>query len=361
MKLSKRQIKNSKKHKVVTFFTIATLLIIGGTVAYYSAGRLSHKDCTSYEKYDSLRGECYFECETDDECAEIAAKVDAELNKFFEGSKSKISNKKPETPPAPESSKPVEKSAQQPPSPAEAKAPTSKPNTTAAAPKTYTSDETGSETNGKIYTVTTDQQLYPKPSDGDNKLWELFRSIATNQTIKDRLETFEVFNDASNDSAASVWESSTPGKWHMNVNAAFADDRKDLIHTMVHEYGHIVTLDTTQVDKTNGACPVLTVPEGCVKSGSVLAEFHNAFWAGYSSTDGADYSADRFVSEYAASNTVEDLAETFAYFVLRPKPEGTAIKDQKIQKLYSFQNLVNIRNRIRATLAYGEFDYFSIN
>ncbi len=119
---------------------------------------------------------------------------------------------------------------------------------------------------------------------------------------------------------------------------------------MVHEYGHIVTLDTTQVDKTTGACPVLTVPEGCVKSGSVLAEFHNAFWAGYGSTDAADYSADRFVSEYAASNSVEDLAETFAYFVLRPKPEGTAVKDQKIQKLYNFQNLVNIRNRIRATL-----------
>lgn len=343
MELSKKRTQKSKKRNIFKLLSLAVLLTIGGVIAYYSIGRLSEKDCTSYEKYDSLRGECYFECETDDQCAEIAAKVDAELNKFFDGSQSKVAVNKPVSPPV------TETPASDPPSPSTQ--PPAKPDTTNDPQKTYTAAETGSETNGKIYTVTADQELYPKPSDGDNKLWELFRSIATNQTIKDRLETFEVFNDASNDSAASVWESSTPGKWHINVNAAFADDRKDLIHTMVHEYGHIVTLDTTQVDKTTGACPVLTVPEGCVKSGSVLAEFHNAFWAGYGSTDGADYSADRFVSEYAASNTVEDLAETFAYFVLRPKPVGTAVKDQKIQKLYNFQDLVNIRNRIRASLA----------
>lgn len=345
MELSKKQTQKSKKRSIFKLLSLAVLLIIGGVIAYYSVGRLSENDCTSYEKYDSLRGECYFECETDDQCAEIAAKVDAELNKFFDGSESKLTANKPKAPPSAADAQKTD---------AEVEKPAVKSQPSESTPqtpsKTYTSAETGSETNGKIYTVTTDQQLYPKPSEGDNKLWELFRSIATNQTIKDRLETFEVFNDASNDSAASVWESSTPDKWHMNVNAAFADDRKDLIHTMVHEYGHIVTLDTTQVDKTTGACPVLTVPEGCVKSGSVLAEFHNAFWAGYGSTDAADYSADRFVSEYAASNSVEDLAETFAYFVLRPKPEGTAVKDQKIQKLYNFQNLVNIRNRIRATL-----------
>lgn len=319
---------NPYKSRGFKLLAIASLLMLIGVVVYYSAGRLSYKDCTTYEKYDSLRGECYFECQSDGECAEIATKVDAELNKFFEGSQSKIATVKPV-------------------SPSTQSATTASTTTT---PKTYTAAETGSETSGKIYTVTTNQQLYPKPSDSDNRLWELFASIATNQTIKDRLETFEVFSDSTNDSAASVWESSTPGKWHMNVNAAFADDRKDLIHTMVHEYGHIVTLDTTQVDKTTGACPVLTVPEGCVKAGSVLDGFHNSFWAGYGSTDEADYSADRFVSEYAASNTVEDLAETFAYFVLRPKPEGTAVKDQKIQKLYNFQNLVNIRDRIRATL-----------
>lgn len=323
----------------IILIAIGVTVVIAGTLIYmYGFNRLSQADCTKYEKYDSLRGACYFECETDEQCEEIAKKVDAELNAFFADSKSKISKDKPVAPPAKQAE------------PAETKV-----NNT----RSYSADETGSETNGTIYTVTSTQDLYPKPSADDQKLWELFVRIASKQTIAERLETFEVFNNEDNDSAASVWESETAaGKWHMNVNAAFASDRKDMIHTMVHEFGHIATLNATQVEKTSGSCPLISVPEGCVKQGTVLGSFYTKFWQQYGERAGgqddepvAEYSDDAFVSEYASTNMIEDLAETFAFFVLRPAPTGSSQKDQKIKMLYDQSEMVSLRNRIRAGLA----------
>ena len=60
---------------------------------------------------------------------------------------------------------------------------------------------------------------------------------------------------------------------------------------------------------------------------------------------------DAFVSEYAASNAVEDLAETFATFVLTEGPTGMSEKNQKIQFLYESPSMVAERTRIRAALA----------
>lgn len=329
-----------KKQLYIGLILLGVLLVAGGLfVGKYGFDRLSKEDCTSLEKFDSLRGECYFECETDAQCEEIAKKVEAELDAYFKDSKSAVGTNKP-TAPAPEAPSQTDTSQQDKPQ------------------KTYTADETGSEVRGKIYTVTSSQALYPTPSSEDQKLWELFTRIASKQVIAERLETFEVFNDGNNDTAASVWESSKAGKWHMNVNSAFSGERKDLIHTMVHEFGHILTLNSSQVDKTEGACPQITVPEGCVKPGTILNDFHAKFWSKYGepfSEDGqevsAPFSEDDFVSEYAASNVIEDLAETFANFVLRPAPSGGSIRDQKIQLFYASPEYVNVRNRIRANLA----------
>ena len=132
---------------------------------------------------------------------------------------------------------------------------------------------------------------------------------------------------------------------------------------MVHEYGHIATLNDTQVEQLSGSCPRLTLPEGCSRPGSVLGDFQARFWAKYGATatnwerteqDATDLYAqhpDAFVSEYAATNPVEDLAETFATFVLSDKPDGASEKDQKVSWLYESPLMTTERLRIRAALA----------
>jgi len=300
--------------------------------------RLWLGDCTQYEDYDWITGSCYFDCDTEKQCQALTEKVNQELDGYFEGSKSKLA-----PPVAPSTS--------------------STPTPAPAPVKQLTREETGSETNGTTYTVQSDLSLAPKPSAPDQRLWELFRKVAGDTDIRQYLQTFEVFSDTNNGSAASVWASQTGGKWHMNVNAAFAADRKDLIHTMVHEYGHIVTLNVTQIAGVGGSCPNYQIPEGCTKSKSYINQFQRKFWAKFGQDiplDGAGqeevqsfyevYKSD-FVTDYAASNPGEDMAESWAFFVLRAKPAGSSGAEQKVQFFYSYPQLTQLREQIRGRLA----------
>ena len=54
----------------------------------------------------------------------------------------------------------------------------------------------------------------------------------------------------------------------------------------------------------------------------------------------------QFVTAYAASSPEEDLAETWAYFVLNPKPRDDSMAHKKVLFFYDFPELVNLRNQI---------------
>jgi len=57
---------------------------------------------------------------------------------------------------------------------------------------------------------------------------------------------------------------------------------------------------------------------------------------------------DRFVTDYAATNPGEDIAEVFATFVTQAdQPRGNSIADQKIKLLYDFPELTQLRDKIR--------------
>ena len=60
--------------------------------------------------------------------------------------------------------------------------------------------------------------------------------------------------------------------------------------------------------------------------------------------------ADQFVTDYAATNPVEDLAETFTAFVLEERPTGTTIATQKVELLWGDPEMVALRDEIRANL-----------
>lgn len=55
---------------------------------------------------------------------------------------------------------------------------------------------------------------------------------------------------------------------------------------------------------------------------------------------------EQFVSPYAATNPREDIAESWTEFILRPKPSGTSIADQKVLFFYEFPELVQAREEI---------------
>jgi len=72
-----------------------------------------------------------------------------------------------------------------------------------------------------------------------------------------------------------------------------------------------------------------------------------------SMTDDGDVYAgneSNFITDYAATNPGEDIAESFTYFVLNTKPLGITGADNKVNFFYDYKELENLRKQIRSNM-----------
>lgn len=142
-------------------------------------------------------------------------------------------------------------------------------------------------------------------------------------------------------------------------------------HVIVHELAHILDVRASQLtpEKDPNACLQTYVMRGCAKPGSLSYAFNTRFWSvadiqrmwtlgndpKVTFEDVTVLSRERpndYVTPYASSNASEDLAESFRYFVLGPKPtDATLVKNQKVLMFYDFPEYVRIRDHIRGALA----------
>ncbi len=156
-----------------------------------------------------------------------------------------------------------------------------------------------------------------------------------------------------------------PTKWILGVDGAMSGEELDYV--LVHEFGHLLTLKASEVPpgSDDGSCPTFDPGEGCALNQSTLAEFVAAFWPQSLQDELAELNesgdwealdayynenADSFVTDYAMTNAVEDLAETFTEFVLKGRPEGNTIAERKVQMLWADQAMVSLRAEIRSRL-----------
>lgn len=154
----------------------------------------------------------------------------------------------------------------------------------------------------------------------------------------------------------------------LDIASAYLDGQTleqsgDFIHTVIHEYGHILSLDASQLNPSESNCNNYNPGEGCAFETSYIDEFHERFWEDIAAEhsqaeaqgDDAIYDfylkyPDRFVSDYAATNPAEDFAEVFSHFVTHSEiPTGGQIKDQKVRFLNEYPELVDLRNHMRGT------------
>ncbi len=123
-------------------------------------------------------------------------------------------------------------------------------------------------------------------------------------------------------------------------------DWSKLTFTVLHEFGHVLLEDDTQIDLSiseNTHDPV-----GFIE-GSFRKKYYDSFWKNAEESGVNDYDKDptRFVSLYAANYFHEDIAETFALFVLSDKPQGDTVAEQKIRSFWNDAEMVRVRNEIR--------------
>ncbi|QPE05360.1 hypothetical protein IT882_04685 [Microbacterium schleiferi] len=145
------------------------------------------------------------------------------------------------------------------------------------------------------------------------------------------------------------------------MNLAYASDQDLLLSTLIHEYAHILSLSPGQTDPDAWSCDTLQLDEGCAEPDSALWAFDQEFWAAYRSDapDAANADADLayefyldheddFVSDYAATNVVEDFAESFMTFVLEPEPDSDTVIARKLLFFWDRPEYVEIRDHVRA-------------
>jgi hypothetical protein len=112
------------------------------------------------------------------------------------------------------------------------------------------------------------------------------------------------------------------------------------------------------------ACQQYFTGEGCSQPDSYINQFFSRFWAHlYKEWEQIDLERDKdaravllkdfyriyqdqFLSDYAPTSPVEDIAESWAFFVLSPKPELNSIANEKILFFYEYPELVERRMQI---------------
>jgi len=201
-----------------------------------------------------------------------------------------------------------------------------------------------------------------------NDIWNMVTTLIPADKRR-WMTTFEIF-DGGQELLGYVYNATqdlTSWNFALGIDSAYPDGQNletsgDFVHTIIHEYGHIMSLNDEQLNPNSNSCDY-NPGEGCAYSDSYIHGFYNRFWADIANEHGAiepdDYDAlydfydkyaDRFVSDYAATNPAEDIAEVFSYFITGDSaPTGNQIKDEKIRYLYEFPELVSLRDHMKAS------------
>ena len=199
------------------------------------------------------------------------------------------------------------------------------------------------------------------------EMWDYFTELIP-ESARIRIVEFEVFHGEGEILGyVSPIDDADLSKWRMGLaidvvgDLSSIDLKTEFAYTAIHEVGHVLTLDDTQIDSGTGigACGAFHIDEGCSKPNSYINKIYTLGWADImnefnslrNEDDAYDFYLkyeDRFVTEYAASNPAEDVAEVFAVFVTADQaPRGNSIADQKVRALYERPELVKLRDEIR--------------
>ncbi|MRI31433.1 hypothetical protein EOPP23_00320 [Endozoicomonas sp. OPT23] len=208
--------------------------------------------------------------------------------------------------------------------------------------------------------------------DGDQsrakKVWFLTKELFPESFLKKHFSEFIVYY--SGNDLGYVKQTDNPGKWILgiNLNEYSMPVKKDFVHTLVHEIGHVVFLNQSQVNSYKyDDCFNYLIDEGCARTGSYINSFYQNFWRDIAkenkrTNEDEDKLYDfyekyraRFVSDYAATNPIEDGAEVFTHFIFKGKPSGDSVINRKIRSLYKYPELRELRRHIRSAMTKAEF------
>lgn len=214
-----------------------------------------------------------------------------------------------------------------------------------------------------------------------NDYWKEFYRIFPKELTKKYIKRIVLMTDGIDEkTGALVSLNSRNDKWLLeidvnDVNLKSRNKRRlhESVYTMVHEFGHLLTLNKTQIRPTEkreqGEGELYLTDEGEAYKSSYLNKFINIFWKGsllkswdtiqreYCFTEANcveklfdlyNNNKSEFLTDYAAESPEEDIVESWTAFVLRSKVrKPRTIAHKKINFFYQFPELVEYRRIIR--------------
>ena len=232
------------------------------------------------------------------------------------------------------------------------------------------------------------------------ELWDIYKIITPNQILS-KITYFIIHSD----DYGGEWAAYVIRDYDSPLNTLIIVDPADMIpsgikldkqfyiSTMIHENGHILSLNSEQGNndsstevgvkgkqimlKKHAECAPNYYNDmaGCLYDDSYLNKFFQRFWTEIypehrwswefktydeflDATDSFYYKYEHhFVSSYAGDNPDEDFAESFTAFVLKEKPSQStdSIPEQKILFFYEYPELIEMRDFTRNGIATIEF------
>ena len=199
-------------------------------------------------------------------------------------------------------------------------------------------------------------------SEQDRRVWELLCRMIPEENRK-KIREFQLFTDGYSNilayTAPLQRDDGSSDNTGFSIHIDYYDvydengiprDWSKLTYTILHEYGHVLLEDETQVDLSVGTDT--HDPKGFVP-GSFRKAFYDRFWAaGGNSGIVGNYDGDptAYVSRYGANYFHEDIAETFALFVLGGEPQGSTVAEEKLRFFWQNEDMVALRGEIRRSL-----------
>lgn len=206
-----------------------------------------------------------------------------------------------------------------------------------------------------------------------NEIWKSIIQLLPHKYIERYVTTLNVISDGPEEILAGVLAlDESNQKWSFEVDIedyrTYKND-EDYRHTLIHEFGHILTLNDTQVEpsdmKFQEGDRYLT-NEGLAKPKSYIQSYTDQFWKG-SLLDRWDriqrikneykkYNAilslyesnkSHFWTDYAAESPEEDIAESWYYFIINDSPKGDSVKNKKLIFFSHYEELNLMREEIR--------------
>lgn len=227
-----------------------------------------------------------------------------------------------------------------------------------------------------------------------NEVWEIVKRIYPEE-FRNELGKIGLFRDGPDNTLGAIYRDIEDlDKYTLVVDLddiyANGSINLDLVeYISIHELGHIISLDETQLTITQSLytarseeeflnrleisknlCKTFYPFDGCSKTDSYINQFFQNYWAGQrydewseiNSIENQDAQLNamrdfyekyylEFVTAYGATDPSEDISESFAAFVIRdnkPNNNTVLISEKKILFFYNYPELINLREDIRA-------------